>query len=200
MHRSPFPIGRTKASQIGQLIHSDVCGPMHVTTPGGARYFVLFIDDFSGWRAVYFLKQKSEVWDSFKAFLSILRSDTNYLVHTLRADNGGEYCNSSFKNWLTQKNIKLETSAPHTPEQNGVAERANRTILEAAKSLLHAKHLPLELWGEAVSCAVYTLNRVKNTTCMTPYQLWHGKKPDVSHLRIFGSIAFIHIPKSERQS
>lgn len=200
MHRSPFPIGRTKASQIGQLIHSDVCGPMHVATPGGARYFVLFIDDFSGWRAVYFLKQKSEVADSFKVFLSVLRSDTSHLVHTLRSDNGGEFTNSSFKNWLAQKNIKLETSAPHTPEQNGVSERANRTILEAAKSLLHAKHLPLELWGEAVSCAVYTLNRVKNSTSSaTPYQLWHGKKPDVSHLRVFGCLAFIHIPKSERQ-
>ena len=199
--RSPFPLGRTRANEVGQLIHSDVCGPMHIQTPGGAKFFVLFTDDHSEYRSVFFLKQKSDVTEAFKEYVSNLRrSETGRLIHTLRADNGGEFIAASLKTWLSEKAIRLETSAPHSPEQNGVSERANRTIVEAGRCLLHAKHLAMELWGEAVSCAVYTLNRVSNTTsAVTPYQLWYGTKPNISHLRIFGSVAFIHIPKAERR-
>ncbi len=200
MERSKFKSGRTRAIQVGQLIHSDVCGPMHVATPRGSRYFVLFSDDFSGYRSVYFLKQKSEVADSFREYVNHLRTETGQMVHTLRADNGGEFIGHHFKEWLSNHGIKLETSAPHTPEQNGVSERANRTIMEAARSLIHAKNVPLELWGEAIACAVYTLNRVSTkTTPNTPYQNWFGTKPDVSNLRIFGSTAYIHVPKAERR-
>lgn len=200
MQRSPFPIGRERANKVGQLIHSDVCGPMHVSTPGRAKFFALFTDDYSGWRAVYFLKQKSEVAESFKNFVNTLRSETGHTVHTLRADNGGEFVNQSLKTWLSDRAIRIETSAPYSPEQNGVSERANRTIMEGARSLIYAKHLPLELWGEAIACTVYSLNRVCNSTSpLTPYENWYGKKPDISHFRIFGSTAFIHVPKAERR-
>ena len=200
MHRLPFPIGRTRANQTGQLIHADVCGPMHVPTPSGARFFVLFTDDFSGWRHVCFLKHKSEVPEFFKDYVSLLRSETGNLVHTLRSDNGGEFISSAFKLWLSDRSIRFESSAPHTPEQNGVAERANRTIFEAGRSLLYAKHVPLELWGEAIACAVYSLNRVSNSkSTTTPHELWYGQKPNISHLRIFGSVAFVHIPKVNRR-
>ncbi len=200
MERSPFPTGRTRAVQIGQLIHSDVCGPMHVETPGGAKFFVMFTDDYSGFRAVYFLKYKSEVADCFKDYAEHLHTETKQKIHTLRTDNGGEYTGHSFRAWLSEQGIRYETSAPHTPEQNGVSERANRTIVEGARSLLHAKHLPLELWGEAISCAVYVLNRVTSKAAPnTPFQNWYGTKPDVSNLRIFGSTAYIHVPKIERR-
>lgn len=89
MKRSTFQIGRTTATKIGQLIHSDLCGPMHVATPRGSKYFVLFTDDFSNYRVVYFLKQKSEVADLFKEYVKHLRTETGQSVHTLRADNGG---------------------------------------------------------------------------------------------------------------
>jgi transposase InsO family protein len=200
MHRSPFPIRRTRANQSGQLIHAYVCGPMHVTTPSGARFFVLFTDEFSGLRQVYFMKQKAKVADFFKKYVNLLRSETNNLVHTLRSDNGGEFISTSFKIWLSEKGFSFESSSPYTPEQNGVAERANLTIFEAGRSLIHARHLPLELWGEAIACAVYVLNRVSNSiSSVTPHQKWYGLKPNVSHLRIFGSIAFIHIPKADRR-
>ena len=200
MERSPFPTGRTRATQIGQLIHSDVCGPMHIETPNGARFFVLFTDDYSGYRAVYFLKFKSEVADHFKEYADHLYTETGQRIHTLRSDNGGEFTSQSFQEWMSERGIRAETSAPHTPEQNGVSERANRTIVEGARCLLHAKHLPLELWGEAISCAVYTLNRVTSkATPNTPFQSWYGTKPNVSNLRIFGSTAYIHIPKAERR-
>ena len=200
MHRSPFPVGRTRATQIGQLIHSDVCGPMQVSTPKGCRFFVLFTDDFSGWRVVYFLKEKSEVPDHFKNYVRQLHGETGQFVRTLRSDNGGEYYNSSFVEWLSRKGIRHESSAPHTPEQNGVSERANRTIVEGGRCVLYAQHIPLELWAEAISCTVYVLNRViSKTSPVTPYQNWYGSKPNLSHLRIFGSIAFIHVPKAERR-
>jgi transposase InsO family protein len=200
MERSPFPIGKTRAIQIGQLIHFDLCGPMHIETPGGARFFVLFTDDFIGYRTVFFLKQKLDVSDCFKEFVNILYTKTGQLVHTLRADNGGEFTGQTFRAWMSEKGIRAETSAPHTPEQNGVSERANRTIVEGVRCLLHAKHLPLYLWGEAISCTVYTLNRVITKAAPnTPYQNWYGNKPDVSNLRIFGSTAYIHVPKAERK-
>jgi len=91
--------------------------------------------------------------------------------------NGGEFISSAFKLWLSNRSIRFESSAPHTPEQKGVAERANRTIVEAGRSLLYAKHVPLELWGEAIACAVYSLNRVSNSkSTTTPHELWYGSR------------------------
>lgn len=198
MRRSPFPIGCTRAAQIGQLIHSDVCGPMHIATPGGSRFFVTFIDDFSGWRAVFCIKNKSDVLEALKTYIGTLRSETGQLVHTLRSDNGGEFTNTDFKKWISNKGIKLETSTPNSPEKNGVAKRANWTIIEGARSLIHAKNLPIEIWGEAESCTVYVLNHVKTSNSpINLYELWFGKKPNISHFRFFGSIAYFYIPKSE---
>ena len=129
-----------------------------------------------------------------------LRTETGQSVHTLRADNGGEFTGHIFRAWLSTNSIRLETSAPHTPEQNGVSERANRTIMEGARCLIHAKDVPLELWGEAIAYTVYTVNRVSTKTApFTPYQNCFGTKPDISNLRIFGSIAYVHIPKVERK-
>lgn len=114
MMRSPFPVGRTRATQSGQLIHSDVCGPIYVTTPGGAKFFTLFTGDYSGWRVVFFIRQKSDVAECFKSYVCQVRTETGNLINTLRADNGGEFIGHTFKQWLTDKEIHLETSAPYT--------------------------------------------------------------------------------------
>lgn len=164
-HRQSFPTdGRTRATRIGELIHSDVCGPMSVPSPGGARFYVLFKDDYSGFRKVNFIKNKSDVFDCFTQFVSQLNNETVHRVKTLRSDNGGEYDGKEFESWTKKKDIRHESSAPYNPEQNGVSERDNRTIVESARSLLHMKKLPLELWAEAVNCAVHTLNRVITRT------------------------------------
>lgn len=200
MHRLPFKTGREKAAQIGELVHTDVCGPMQHSTPKGARYYVSFKDDFSGFRAIYFLKNKSEVFDCFKLFHSRLCNETGQSVKTLRSDNGGEFMGTEFESWLAARGIRHETSVPHTPEQNGVAERDHRVMMESARSMIHAKNLPLELWAEAVNFAAYTLNRVLTSgRKLTPYECWYGKRPNVSHLRIFGTKAFTHIPDAERK-
>jgi hypothetical protein len=200
-HRTPFPTdGRKRATSVGELIHSDICGPMSVPSIGGSRYYVLFKDDFSGFRVVHFIRQKSEASELFKLFVIRLHSETGQRVHTLRSDNGGEYGGKEFNSWLSKKGIKHESSAPYNPEQNGVSERANRTVVESARSLIHMKKLPLELWAEAINCAVYTLNRVMSRTISTtPYEAWFKTKPNVGHFKVFGSEAYVHIPECNRK-
>lgn len=115
----------------------------------------------------------------------------------LRTDNGRKYCFREFKQYLAKYGIQPEYTAPHTPEQNGKSERYNRTIVESARAMFHSKDLPLTLWAEAMNTAVYILNRSSctKTPGTTPYEIWTGKKPNLSHLKIFGSDAYAHIPK-----
>lgn len=200
MHRLPFPPGRHRASTIGQLIHTDLVGPMQVSTPGGSRYVVVFKDDYSGWCVTRFLKNKSEVAKCLQEFVARLKVETGKEVKTVRSDGGGEYFGTDLVEWLAKLGIRHESSAPHSPQQNGKAERTNRTLMEAARSLLHARRLPIELWGEALACATYTLNRsVSSLSEKTPFELWYGDKPNVEHLRVFGSRSFTHIPDANRR-
>ena len=216
--RSSFPTGRTRASRPGELIHSDLCGPMEKASPSGALYFALFIDDFSGYRFIYFLRQKSEAAQCFKELINIVRSETGNLVRKFRTDGGGEWTGNEFTKWLNKKGIVHQTSAPHTPEQDGVSERSIRTVTEGTRTCIHDApqaddnvesdtrkliaecHIPSSLWAEAASYTVYTLNRVLcKASPVTPYEAWHNRRPNVSELRPFGSIAYVHIPKVERR-
>ncbi len=202
-HRQPFPtVGRTRGTCVGDLVHTDVCGPMSVASPGGSRYFIVFKDDFSGYRSLYFMKNKSEAFGFFKQFAALLKNQTGNSIKTVRSDNGGEFVSGEFETHLKNQGIRHESSAPHTPQQNGVSERENRTVMKAARSMLYSKGAPLgpkELWAEAVGCAVYTLNRVVGrTVAVTPYESWFGKRPNVSHFKIFGCSAFVHIPQVSR--
>ena len=202
-HRLPFPSGgRTRATGIGKLIHSDVEGPLRPVSASGARYFVLFKDDFSGFRAIYLMKQKSEVPDFFRQFAARLLRVTGHHIDTLRSDGGGEFVGGDFAQYLAQEGIRHEMSAPHSPQQNGVSERENRTIMEATRSMLHGSGLPLYLWDECVKCAAYILNRVLSRSTIqpiTPYEAWYGTKPNVSHFIPFGCRADVHIPKADRK-
>jgi hypothetical protein len=220
--RSPFPTGRLRATYPGEMIHSDLCGPMENATPKGSLYYVIFIDDFSGMRFIAFLKFKSEAAGSFKDLIHKIRGETGNLVRVLRTDNGGEWSSHEFADWLNRKGIRHETTAPHTPEQDGVSERGIRTVTEGIRSCLHddqpsseffgeavtnsatnlirESRLPTYLWAEAAQFTVYTLNRVLcKATSVTPFEAWSNNKPDVSHLRVFGCVAYVHIPKVERR-
>ena len=139
MTRLPFPSGRNRADDIGQLIHSDVCGPMQVISPGGARYYVIFKDDYSGWTVIHFIQCKSEVEEKFKNYTTRLRVEKGKAVNTLRTDRGGEYVGKSFNDWLESEGIRHEMSAAYTPQQNGVSERYNRTEMESTRCLLFAR-------------------------------------------------------------
>jgi hypothetical protein len=142
------------------------------------------------------MKRKSEVPSLIRLYHATLLNETGNYMLTLRTDNGrGEYVNSENDAWFKEKGIRHETSAPYTPEQNGTAERTNRTLLDIVRCMLLSSGLPSSLWAEAVSYATYIRNRVLSRTGeLTPYNYWYGKKPDLSKIRIFGSRAFIRDP------
>uniref|UniRef100_A0A1Y1NHZ0 Retrovirus-related Pol polyprotein from transposon TNT 1-94 n=1 Tax=Photinus pyralis TaxID=7054 RepID=A0A1Y1NHZ0_PHOPY len=171
-----------RITKPGEMIHSDVCDPMSEQSIGGANYFVLFKDDATSYRVV---KHKSDVLESFKAYVNMCNNKFGHRVKVLHVDNGTEYVNHCFKDFLMKMGIEMERTAPYNPEQNGKAERDMRTIVESARSMLYAKDLPTELWGEAVNTAVYILNRTQNhqTVGTSPYELWTG---------------YAHLPKQKR--
>ncbi|KAE8683276.1 TMV resistance protein N-like [Hibiscus syriacus] len=176
--RKSFPKeSETRAKKPLELIHTDVCGPIKPSSLGNNNYFLLFIDDFSRKTWVYFLKQKSEVFEVFKKFKAAVERESGRKIKAMRSDR-----------------------VPRSPQQNGVAERKNRTILDMARSMLKSKKLPKEFWAEAVSCAVYLSNRspTRSVWGKTPQEAWSGRKPGISHLRTFGSIAHVHVPDERR--
>lgn len=200
-HKLSFSHRKHKSNKPGELIYSDLCGPMSTSSLGGANYFVIFKDDFSGYVSVAFLKHKSDTLEHFKKFVSLCENKHSAYVKSLRVDNGREYINNDFKNFLHKKGIELEPTAPYTPQQNGRAERNMRTIMESARSMLHSKNLPLFLWAEAVNTAVYLLNHAPTSQSpgSTPYELWTGKELSLKHLRTFGSEAYMHVPDQLRK-
>ncbi|GAA0141050.1 hypothetical protein LIER_02285 [Lithospermum erythrorhizon] len=131
-----------RASKILELIHSDICGPINPTSNSGKRYFLTFIDDFSrkGW--VYLLINKSEALSCFKEFKSMVEKDSGHVIKGLRTDRGGEYLSEAFKEYCKEHGIKRQLTTAYTPQQNGVAERRNRTIMNMVRSLLSAKKMP----------------------------------------------------------
>jgi hypothetical protein len=200
MHKLPFANSTTKYSTVGECVVSDLVGPMQVNSVGGARYYVLFKDVYSKYKTVYFLKHKSETANCFLEYTKMLTTDTGLHVKLLRCDGGTEFINSQMNTILTSLGIKLQTSAPYTPEQNGIAERDHRSTVESARSQIHDRGVPLNLWAEAVNHSVYVLNRtLAKSQNKTPFELWHGVIPNISNLRIFGSVAYMFIPDTLRQ-
>ncbi|MCO5552239.1 hypothetical protein L7F22_005751 [Adiantum nelumboides] len=170
---------------------------MRMPSVGNNLYFVTFIDDFSRFCWVYPLKEKSDVFAIFQHYVSMVENEIGCKVQTLRTDRGGEYMSGAFKDFLGKKGIKHQCTMPYTPQQNGVAERKNRSLMEMARCMLKAKSLPHKLWMEAVACAAHVLNRcpTRALKTITPYESWYDKKPSISYLRVFGCLAYAHIPQ-----
>lgn len=201
MHRTPFPKSMTKTSEPGELVHADLCGPMQESSIGNSRFFLLLKDDFPHVRTVFFLKQKSEAKNYLRVFFKRCEKIIPRGVRTLRTNNGLEFINSEVRELTNSLGIRHEKTVPHSPEQNGAAERENRTVVEAARTLLFAKKLNTSLWAEAVNTVVHVLNRTGPSTVkeVTPHELWYGKSPDVTSLRTFGEEVFTHIRKEKRR-
>lgn len=201
-HRLPFPVGEAeKAVERLQLVHADICGPMSEPSYGGSRYMLVILDDFTRKTFAFFLKSKDQVLDHFKVFLASVEVETGLKVKCIRTDNGTEFVNNKFDGFLRQMGIKHQLTVPYTPEQNGVVERANRTIVEMARTMLAEKNLSWRLWADACSTAVYTKNRLPHSgnNGKIPEELWTGKAQSFDHFRVFGSKAFVHVPKEIRK-
>lgn len=195
--RNSFPVGKSwRASECLELVHADLCGPMQTESLGGSKYFLLFTDDYSRMSWIYFLKFKSETFENFKKFKALVENQSGSRIKAFRTDRGGEFLSNDFTAFCDEHGIRRELTAPYTPEQNGVAERKNRTVVEMARSLLKAKNLPNQFWGEAAATAVYLLNisPTKAVLNQTPYEAWMGRKPRVSHLKFFGCVAYALVP------
>eukprot|EP00253_Pinus_taeda_P020328 PITA_20328 len=147
-------------------------------------------------------RNKSEVFEHFEDFKALVETQSERKIKALHTDNGGEYVNTALRNLCLQSNIQLQYTVPHTPQQNRVAERKNRSLKEMASCMLHAKSLPHKLWAEALNCANYVQNRsphrsIKN---QTPFEAWSGTKPKITHLHVFGSRAWARIPSEKRKT
>ena len=205
-HRLQFPKSGTckRADGLLDLVHTDVCGKVDEKSLGGMEYFVTFIDDRSRHVWSYPIQRKSDVFNKFVEWKTLVENLSGRKVRkikTLRSDNGGEYTSTEFIDYLKKEGIRHEFTVPKTPEQNGVAERMNRTLLEVVRSMLSDSQLPKRFWAEALATATYVRNRspTKSVAGMTPFEAWSGKKPNVNNLRIFGCISYAHVPKDERK-
>lgn len=191
---------RRRAEEVGQRLHVDTCGTVGVETLSGSKYFVLFKDEFSNFRHIYFIKTKDQAFDSLKKCIATIEADTNQKVKRLVSDRGSEFTSKRTQEFLMNQGISHEVSAPFTRVQNGFIERDNRTVMEAARSMLFHRKLEEKLWGEAANAAIYLMNRVpnKNTGNTTPFELYFKRKPRLSHVRVFGSLAIVKQQEKKR--
>lgn len=185
--------GGERTKDILEIIHTDICGPLRVPSVSGARYIIVFIDDKSRWCTVDFLKTKDECLKSFKAFKSRVETETGKKIKFLQSDNGKEFCNGNFDMYLKENGIQRRLTTPYTPQQNGVAERMNRTLMEMSRCLMRQNNVPARFWAEAVSTSCYVRNRCssKSLQGVTPFEIWNGRKPSLGHMRVFGSKVFM---------
>lgn len=190
----PFPKKADWRSRIaGEGYHCDVWGPIKTESIWKNRYYVSFTDDATRMVQVYFMKEKGEASKFIAEHVAAVERKFGKGPAWMRFDNGKELVNSTTKSLCATKGIEIHTTAPYSPSQNGVAERLNRTLLELVRAMMIAKSVPAFLWDEAVSHAVYLRNRVLTSALpgRTPYEAYHGKKPDVSFLREFGSDVWV---------
>ncbi|GJY30155.1 putative ribonuclease H-like domain-containing protein [Tanacetum coccineum] len=171
-----------------ELLHMDLFGPVSVESINKKRYCLVVTDDFSRFSWVFFLATKDETSEILCKFIIGLENQLNHNVKIIRCDNGTEFKNHAMNEFCAKKGIKREFSVARTPQQNGVAERKNRTLIEAARTMLADSLLPIPFWAEAVNTACYVLNRVLVTKPQnkTPYELLIGNSPSISFMRPFG--------------
>ena len=193
-------IGKTPKAERLELVHTDVWGPSPVSSLAGSLYYVTFIDDSTRKLWVYFLKKKSEVFDTFRKWKAMVENETGLKIKRVRSDNGGEYRDNRFREFFANNGIKMKKTVPMTPQQNGVAEHMNRTLNERAKSMRIHDGLPKMFWVESVNTAAYLINHGPSIPLdgKIPEEVWSGKEVNLSHLRVFGCISYVHIDSNEK--
>ena len=178
-----------------QFVHSDLAGPVNPIAQGGFRYVINFVDDYTGATFVYFLKLKSDAVHALKKLLSDIApyGKVGHVLTRFRSDNGGEFIAEQFEKVLVDNRINHEFSAPHSPHQNGTAERNWRSLFEMARGMIIGSNLPQSFWTYAIMAAAHVRNRMYSQRINhTPYHLLTGKKPAISKLHTFGTICFAY--------
>ncbi|KAJ9542733.1 hypothetical protein OSB04_029239 [Centaurea solstitialis] len=199
MTKQPFNNENERATDLLEIIHTDVCGPFSHVARGGYRYFITFTDDFSRYGYVYLMRHKSETFEKFKEYQNEVQNLLDKRIKFLRSDRGGEYLSDEFDNHLMECGIVSQLTPPYTPQMNGVSERRNRTLLDMVRTMMCHSSLPISFWGHALETAAHILNRAPTKSVeKTPYELWKGKKPNISFLKIWGCKVYVKRPTSEK--
>lgn len=201
--QSKFPIPlsrRDRAKEVGERVHLDICGPVGEPTISGHKYFILFKDEYSNFRFIYFMKSREEAYECIRKTVARISADTKMHVRYMISDCGSEFTSKRTQDFFISNNIVHKTAAPFTPAQNGFIERDNRTVMEGVRSMLYHMKLPGKLWGEAGMTFVQLLNLSvnRNTLDLTPYELYYGKKPSVGYIRVFGCLAMVKTQTKKR--
>jgi hypothetical protein len=182
-----------RAEELLEFVHGDLCGPITPATHDGRCYFLLLVDDCSRYMWLQLLTSKAEAATAIRQFKARVETETGKKLKILRTDRGGEFTSIEFGVYCAEEGMQRHMTAPYSPQQNDVVERRNQTIVGMARSMLKAKGVLATFWGEAVSMAVFILNRspTKSLKGKTPFEAWHGRKLDVSFLRTFGCVGHV---------
>ncbi|GBO07412.1 Retrovirus-related Pol polyprotein from transposon TNT 1-94 [Araneus ventricosus] len=196
----PYPKeAKYRATHPLDLVHSDLCGPMPTQSVSGKCYILTFLDDYSRYSMIYLLSKKDEVLSKLNEYIAMTRNKFGRTLKVLRSDNGGEYIGKEIEDFLKEQGIVHQLTVPYSPQQNGVSERKNRTLIEMTRCLLSEANLPQRFWAEAAMTATYLQNRLPTKPKRkTPYELWTNHKPNLSHIRVFGCKAYAYIQKQKR--
>jgi transposase InsO family protein len=183
-----------------ELLHMDLFDPIAYISIGGSKYCLVIVDDYSRFTWVFFLQEKSQTQETLKVFLRRAQNEFGLKIKKIRSDNGMEFKNSQIEGFLEDEGIKHEFSSPFTPQQNGVVERKNRTLLNMARTMLDEYKTSDRFWAEAINIACYAINRLYLHWILkkTSYELLTGKKPNVSYFRVFGSKRFILVKRGRK--
>uniref|UniRef100_A0A5S6Q6J3 Integrase catalytic domain-containing protein n=1 Tax=Trichuris muris TaxID=70415 RepID=A0A5S6Q6J3_TRIMR len=173
---------------------------MNTRSLGGSLYFATFIDDHTRWCEVRFLREKSDLFSAFCEVKALSEKRSGCKLLSLQSDNGGEYCSAQMEQYLTENGIKHRLSVPRTPQQNGVAERKNRTLVKMARCMMIQSRVPISFWAEAVSTANHIRNRCpsQNLNGKSPFEFWIGRKPHIGYFRTFWIKYFVLKKRPEK--
>eukprot|EP00253_Pinus_taeda_P023987 PITA_23987 len=201
--RNLISISKLDDAGVKIVFEKDTCKMIRgalVPSLGKSVYYVSFIDDFSRNTWIYFLKKKSEAFDRFKEFKALVENQTEKKIKVLRTHNGGEFCSKEFEKFYKKYGIARQKTTPYTPQKNGVVERMNKTLMDRARSMLSGVRLRQEFWAEAVDTVCYLVNTSPSSALeeKSLQEVWTGKKPSLSHPRVFGCDAYVHVPKEKR--
>ncbi|KAK1630064.1 hypothetical protein QYE76_004379 [Lolium multiflorum] len=196
MHDSPHPSKTIISSKrILELLHVDLFGPVTHASLGAKKHCLVIVDDYSRYTWVYFLKTKDETQQIFIDFATEVQRQHNLLIMAIRSDNGSEFKNYTLNDFLSDEGIRHQYSAAYTPQQNGVAERKNRTLMDMARSMMAEYKSRYNFWAEAISTACHSSNRLylRKGLNKTPYEILTGNKPNISYFKVFGCKCFYKI-------
>lgn len=200
MTRKPFKLSENRPKDFLEIVATDLCGPLHVESLGKARYFITFTDLYSGFCEVFTLRSKCQAATVTKQYIEQMTNLTGKKLKILRSDRGTEYLNDALQSYLRDQGIKFQCTTGYASQQNGAAERQNRTLMDATRTLLADSKLPMSFWGEAVKHVTFVNNRIFNKRLgMTPLEALFGTKPNYCDMYAFGSDVYERIPDEKRR-